>query len=63
MHAVERFFVDNAKGTLARTYHAEDPLYLKTAYTGWDEMKVSDEPYTPYNCKELSGANNIRAKQ
>ena len=42
MHAVERFSLDNAKGTLSRTYHAED---------------------TPYHCKELSGANNIRAKK
>ena len=63
MHAVERFSVDNAKGTLSRTYHAEDPLYLKSPYTGWDELRLSDEPYTPYHCKELSGANNIRAKK
>ncbi|MSO29672.1 MAG: hypothetical protein EXQ48_01845 [Acidobacteria bacterium] len=63
MHAVERFSVDNLKGTLSRTYRGEDPLYLKSAYMGWDELKISDEPYAPYNCKELSGANNIRAKR
>ena len=62
MHSVERFTVDNANGTLTRTYRAEDP-YLTAPYTGWDELRVSDEPYEPYNCVELSGANNIRAEQ
>ena len=62
MHVVERFTVDPIAKTLTRTYRAEDPLYLKTPYTGTDAMKLSDEPAEPYNCVELSGKNNIRPK-
>jgi hypothetical protein len=60
MHVVERFSVDGKN--LKREYRAEDPLYLKTAYTGMDLMTLSAEPYTPYNCVELSGKNNMRLK-
>jgi len=62
MHIVERFDVDAAAKTLTRSYVAEDPLYLKNPYTGKDYMQLSDEPYVPYNCVELSGKNNIRSK-
>jgi hypothetical protein len=61
MHVVERFSVD--AGTLTRTYRVEDPLYLKSPYTGTDVMRISAEPYQKYNCVELSGKNNIRPKQ
>ena len=63
MHVVERFSVDAAAGTLTRAYRVEDPLYLKSAYTGQDVLRVSAEPYQKYNCVELSGKNNIRPKQ
>jgi hypothetical protein len=62
MHIVERFTFDPNAKTLTRAYHAEDPLYLKGPYTGQDVMALSDEPYVPYNCVELSGKNNIRSK-
>ena len=62
MHIVERFDVDAAAKTLTRSYVAEDPLYLKNPYAGKDYMQLSDEPYVPYNCVELSGKNNIRSK-
>lgn len=62
-HIVERFTVDENAKTLTRTYRAEDPLYLKAAYTGQDVMKLSDEPYVAYNCVELSGKNNLRSKK
>ena len=63
MHVVERFTFDEKAKTLTRTYRAEDPLYLKGPYTGQDVMALSDEPYVPYNCVELSGKNNIRSKK
>ena len=63
MHIVERFTFDPNAKTLTREYHAEDPLYLKGPYTGRDVMMISDEPYVPYNCVELSGTNNIRPKK
>ena len=62
MHVVERFSVDANAKTLTRTYRAEDPLYLKSPFNGTDTMALSDEPYTRYECVELSGRNNIRSK-
>ena len=63
MHIVERFTFDEKANTLTRAYRGEDPLYLKAPYTGQDMMAISDEPYVPYNCVELSGKNNIRSKK
>ncbi len=63
MHIVERFTYDPAAKTLTRAYTADDPLYLKAPYKGQDFMTISDEPYVPYNCVELSGKNNIRSKK
>jgi len=63
LHVVERFTFDPNAKTLTRTYRADDPLYLKGPYTGQDVMALSDEPYVPYNCVELSGKNNIRSKK
>lgn len=62
MHVVERFTLDAAAGTLRREFTATDPLYLKAPVTGYDVSRVSDEPFMSYNCKELSGKNNIRPK-
>ena len=62
LHVVERFTFDPIAKTLTRAYRAEDPLYLKGPYAGQDMMMLSDEPYVPYNCVELSGKNNIRSK-
>jgi len=63
MHIVERFTFDANAKTLTRAYRAEDPLYLKVPYMGQDVMAISDEPYVPYNCVELSGKNNIRSRK
>jgi hypothetical protein len=62
MHVVERFTVDPISKTLTREYRAEDPLYLKTPYTGSDVMLLSNEPFSRYNCVELSGKNNVRPR-
>jgi hypothetical protein len=61
MHIVERFAFDPGAKTLTREYRADDPLYLKGPYTGRDIMAISDEPYVPYHCVELSGDNNLRS--
>jgi hypothetical protein len=59
-HVIERFTLDAQAHTLTREYTLEDPLYLKQPYTGRDVMSASTEPYTPYDCVELSGDNNKR---
>lgn len=60
MHVVERFRFDEAEQRLYRDYRVTDPLYLVGETTGQDAMAMSDTPYVPYNCVELSGKNNIR---
>lgn len=60
LHIIERFTVDNSAGTLTREYRVEDALYLQAPYSGKDVQSLSAKPYTPYNCVELSGKNNLR---
>ena len=60
LHVVERFTLDPTANTLTRTFRAEDPRFLHTPYVGVDVMRLSSEPYSRYNCVELSGKNNIR---
>jgi hypothetical protein len=59
-HIVERFTLEPDGKTLTRNYVVEDPLYLKQSFSGRDVMAASKEPYTPYECVELSGDNNKR---
>lgn len=59
-HIIERFTLDPAGRTLTRNYVVEDPLYLRQSYSGRDVMAASKEPYTPYECEDLSGDNNKR---
>ncbi len=54
LHVVERFVLDPVKVALARSYTAEDPVYLKGKYTGSDTILVADAPYNPGKCKELN---------
>jgi hypothetical protein len=60
MHVIERFHYDAERKYLVRDYTVTDPLYLVGKTIGQDFMALSDKPYTPYNCVELSGDNNIR---
>jgi hypothetical protein len=60
LHVVERFSLDAVGTQLTRTYQVEDPLYLQAAYSDSDVMLRSSEPYSPYQCTELSGKNNLR---
>jgi hypothetical protein len=59
-HVVERFRYDENDRTLIREYTASDPLYFEAPYSGRDVADISVIPYLPYDCEELSGANNIR---
>jgi hypothetical protein len=60
MHVIERFHYDAERSYLVRDYTVTDPLYLVGETSGQDLMALSDKPYTPYDCVELSGDNNIR---
>ncbi len=59
-HIIEKFTLESGGRTLTRNYVVEDPLYLKQSFSGRDVMAASKEPYTPYECVELSGDNNKR---
>lgn len=59
-HVVEHFSYDETGQTLIREYTANDPLYFEAPYSGRDVADISALPYQPYDCKELSGSNNIR---
>jgi hypothetical protein len=60
MHLVERFWIEQDETVLVRDYTMEDQLFLSTTVHGQDFMALSDAPYEPYGCVELSGDNNIR---
>jgi hypothetical protein len=60
LHIVERIHYDADSKELVRDYVIEDPLYLNSPFTRQDKQGISAEPYTPFNCTELSGSNNIR---
>jgi uncharacterized protein DUF6152 len=54
LHVVERFTLDQKKMALARSYVAEDPVYLKGKYSGGDTVLLADAPFNPGKCQELN---------
>ena len=54
LHVVERFTLDPEKMALTRAYTADDPVYLKGAYTGSDTIFPADAPFNPGKCQELN---------
>ena len=54
LHVVERFALDANGRSLTRSWVAEDPLYFEGEYTGRDVVHVSDVPYQPTPCEDLS---------
>lgn len=60
MHVIERFYVDYEKGYLVHEFTVEDPLYLAEPSSGYDGAELVSVGYTPYDCVELSGQNNLR---
>jgi len=59
-HVVERFSVSDDGLTLTRDYTFTDPLYMEGSYSGTDTSSLTNEPFVPYDCEELSGENNRR---
>jgi hypothetical protein len=54
LHVVERFSLDPKAMTLKREYRAEDPAYFTEAYTGSETSIVSNVPYNPEPCEDLT---------
>jgi hypothetical protein len=54
LHIVERFSLDPNGRSLTRSWVAEDPLYFEGEYTGTDVVHISDVPYQPTPCEDLS---------
>jgi hypothetical protein len=54
LRVTERFTLDPEKGTIARSYVAEDPLYLQKPFTGADTVQVADVPYQRTDCDDQS---------
>jgi len=52
LHVVERFTLDPKTMKLARTYEADDAVYLKGIYKGNDVIGLADAPYAQDHCKE-----------
>jgi hypothetical protein len=54
LHVVEGFSLDPVAMTLKREYRAEDPAYFTEAYTGSETSIVSNVPYSPEPCEDLT---------
>ena len=54
LHVIERFSLDANAMTLRREYWAEDLLYYTEAYTGSETLMVSNVPYDPEPCVDLT---------
>ena len=54
LRVVERFTIDHDRRALTRSWVAEDPVYFEGEYTGSDTVFVSDVPYQPTPCEDLS---------
>jgi hypothetical protein len=54
LHVVERFSLDPSGRSLTRNWVARDPLYFEGDYTGRDVVHISDVPYQPTPCEDLS---------
>lgn len=54
LHVVERFTLDSEAKTLRREYRAEDPLFFTAPYAGGETLIVSNVPYDPEPCVDLT---------
>ena len=54
LHIVERYTLTPENAILTREYEVSDPLYLKDAYKGVDEIFLSETVFEPYDCKDLT---------
>ena len=54
LHVVERFTLSSDGRSLTRRWVAEDPSYFVGEYTGADVVSISDVPFQPTPCEDLS---------
>jgi hypothetical protein len=54
MHIVERFTLDTETMALKREYSVTDPVYLAAPYESFDVMYLSDVPFAPATCEEMT---------
>jgi hypothetical protein len=54
LHVVERFSLSADGRSITRNWMAEDAMYFEGRYTGSDVVFVSDVPYQPTPCEDLS---------
>jgi hypothetical protein len=50
----ERFALEQEGRALRRSWVADDPAYFEGQYTGSDVVYVSEVPYQPAPCEDLS---------
>lgn len=54
LHIVERFTLDPETMALKREYRATDPVYLAAPYESYDVMYLSDVPFQPAECIDMT---------
>ena len=54
LHVVERITMDPSDNSLSREYTGEDPLYLTAPFNGQDKIFLSEFPFDPYDCEDLT---------
>lgn len=54
LHVVERFTMDPEEGSLTRNYIVDDAGYLLASFEGQDKIFLSETPFDPYNCEDLT---------
>ncbi len=54
LHVVERFSLDAESMTLTRDFEADDPAFFTGIYTGSATMILSNVPYAPEPCEDLT---------
>lgn len=54
LRVVETFEFDPERLSLVRRYTGEDPLYLSSPFESQDAVFLTDTPFTPYDCEDLT---------
>jgi hypothetical protein len=54
LHVVEEFQFDPDELALVRSYTGDDPLYLSESFSRRDAVFLSETPFDPYNCDDLT---------
>jgi hypothetical protein len=54
LHIVERFTMNPNDNSLSRSYTGSDPIYLTSAFQGDDKIFLTQTPFDPYNCEDLT---------